>query len=989
MLEVRHLCKTYRGKKGVETKALDDVSAVFPETGLVFLLGKSGSGKSTFLNLCGGLDKPDSGEIVIMGRSSAEFSAADFDSYRNTFVGFVFQEYNILNEFSVEDNIALALELQNKKRDPQKIAEILKSVDLEEFAARKPNTLSGGQKQRVAIARALVKEPRIIFADEPTGALDSATGKQVLDTLKKLAADKLVVVVSHDREFAEQYADRIIELKDGKIISDVSRTEATKDVNVRFVGQNTISVRDGSALTEEDFLSIRRFLSASKGGAVVSSEPQAVQETRRQEGGESTFERTAEPTRQPVYTEEEKRMIPSRLPFRHAFRMGAASIRLKPVRLAFTIFLSVVSFVVFGLFSTVMFYDAEAVTEEALKNSQIEYLNCQGAYAARQITWRTMNGEKKQDGPAVDTVMSAELSDEQYLSLNEKYPGSIAVFGGNEWIAGLTIEDDRFYCGFYQGFAYAKDDSGIEMLAGRLPENAGEAVISDYTFAGMRFGEFRDEAGEEIFLEGYGDYEKIPVQNICDTRVKIVGVYAAEPVPERFDELRSACDDHRYTEDNGSIWWIERDSGFYSYLLVDEAFLPVYRDYSERLSANGSLRSDDYFAGSDIEGSLYYDCQSGEEMYGESVDEFNRYDGVNEFELLPLYDPAGKERVTEIGNGEIAVSVSVYGEIMGRGYLDDAVQTRVYELENSSEEADWSAAWELDNEYRYGGIAEDLITLEYEYFSTDEEALACLSRMDAFMRKWEIPAPQFSLSNSTYFLEEEVVLAGVILEKNMGSAAYLGPDLYEKFYKNDRGIVRYTYETRYVPDEGAFLSGVFIPRTQYEKGIRALVSASFDVREDDSMIVFINEEMQQVAAVHSSVLVFRTLTLLVWLGFTLFAVLLMFNFISASITAKKKEIGILRAIGARGTDVFKVFWSEALVVGAICFVLSAIACAVLCPVISGVIIENTTLQVSILIFTPLTVLFMAAVALITCTLSTILPVAVYCKKPPVESIRAL
>ena len=126
MLEVRHLCKTYRGKKGAETKALDDVSAVFPETGLVFLLGKSGSGKSTFLNLCGGLDKPDSGEIVIMGRSSAEFSAADFDSYRNTFVGFVFQEYNILNEFSVEDNIALALELQNKKRDPQKIAEILK-----------------------------------------------------------------------------------------------------------------------------------------------------------------------------------------------------------------------------------------------------------------------------------------------------------------------------------------------------------------------------------------------------------------------------------------------------------------------------------------------------------------------------------------------------------------------------------------------------------------------------------------------------------------------------------------------------------------------------------------------------------------------------------------------------------------------------------------------------------------------------------------------
>lgn len=985
MLEVRHLCKTYRGKKGAETKALDDVSVVFPETGLVFILGKSGSGKSTLLNLCGGLDRPDSGEIVIMGRSSAEFSAADFDSYRNTFVGFVFQEYNILNEFSVEDNIALALELQNKKRDPQKIAEILKSVELEEFAARKPNTLSGGQKQRVAIARALVKDPRIIFADEPTGALDSATGKQVLDTLKKLSADKLVVVVSHDREFAEQYADRIIELKDGKIISDVSRTEATKDVNVRFVGQNTISVRDGSALTEEDFLSIRRFLSASKGGAVVSSEPQAVQETRRQEGGESTFERTAEPTRQPVYTEEEKRMIPSRLPFRHAFRMGAASIRLKPVRLAFTIFLSVVSFVVFGLFSTVMFYDAEAVTEEALKNSQIEYLNCQGAYAARQTTWRTLNGEKKQEGTE-DVVVPAALSDEQYLSLNEEYPGSIAVFGDSEWITGLTLEDDRFYYNFYQGFAYAKDDSGIEMLAGRLPENAGEAAISDYAFAGMRFGEFRDEAGEEIVLEGYGDYEKIPVQNICDTRVKIVGVYAAEPVPERFDELRSACDDHRYTEDNGSIWWIERDGGFYSYLLVDEAFLPVYRAYHDTIAESEPTRTDDYFSDSDIEGYLYLRTEYGEKQRVD-FDSYNRYDDGNGLELLPLYDVAGQEKVTEVGDGEIALTAYDYACLLD-DYMYSVVSRKIDELRNNVwTEEDYVRLEQLEREY--DETNRDIDDLMGGEFSTEEEALACLARIDDFLQRWEFPDMDISLRNSTYFLEEEVTVAAVMLNGDFYSAAYLGPDLYEKFYKNDKGIVSYTYETGYVPDEGAFLGGVFIPRAQYEKGIRALVSASFDVGEDDSLIFFGNEEMLQVANAHANVFVFRILTLWVWLGFTLFAVLLMFNFISASITAKKKEIGILRAIGARGTDVFKVFWSEALVVGAICFVLSAIVCAALCPVISGVIIENTALRVSVLNFTPLTVLFMAAVALLTCTVSTILPVAVYSKKPPVESIRAL
>ena len=131
----------------------------------------------------GGLDKADSGEIVTMGKSSRDFSATDFDSYRNTFVGFVFQEFNILNKFSVEDNIAVALELQGKKRNSENIEEILKKFELEGFSKRKPNTLSGGQKQRVALAGALVKDPKIILADEPTGSLDSETEKEVLETL--------------------------------------------------------------------------------------------------------------------------------------------------------------------------------------------------------------------------------------------------------------------------------------------------------------------------------------------------------------------------------------------------------------------------------------------------------------------------------------------------------------------------------------------------------------------------------------------------------------------------------------------------------------------------------------------------------------------------------------------------------------------------------------------------------------------------------------
>lgn len=226
MLSVRNLVKVYKAKGGTEVRALDGVTVDFPETGMVFLLGRSGSGKSTLLNVAGGLDKPDSGEVIVKGKSSKDFTGSDFDSYRNTFVGFVFQEYNILNEFNIEQNIALALQLQGKKNDKEAVNAILERVDLAGMGKRKPNTLSGGQKQRVAIARALIKEPEIIMADEPTGALDSNTGKQVLDTLKKLSETKLVIIVSHDREFAEQYGDRVIELKDGKILTDTTKTYA-------------------------------------------------------------------------------------------------------------------------------------------------------------------------------------------------------------------------------------------------------------------------------------------------------------------------------------------------------------------------------------------------------------------------------------------------------------------------------------------------------------------------------------------------------------------------------------------------------------------------------------------------------------------------------------------------------------------------------------------------------------------------------------------
>ena len=224
MLQTKNLTKIYK-KKRKQTVALEDVTLNFGDNGLIFIVGKSGCGKSTLLNLLGGLIRPTDGDVIINGQSGVEFSEGKLDNYRNSAVGFVFQKYNLFENSTVGANVKLARELQGKNADREVVDEILRKVELcdedgKTYYDRRVNMLSGGQRQRVAIARALIKEPEIILADEPTGALDSDTGEEVFNLLKEISKQKLVIVVSHDRHSAQKFGDRIIELSEGKIVSD-------------------------------------------------------------------------------------------------------------------------------------------------------------------------------------------------------------------------------------------------------------------------------------------------------------------------------------------------------------------------------------------------------------------------------------------------------------------------------------------------------------------------------------------------------------------------------------------------------------------------------------------------------------------------------------------------------------------------------------------------------------------------------------------------
>ena len=232
MIQIKNITKDYVSGDSKVT-ALDNVSISFRESEFVSILGQSGCGKTTLLNVLGGLDRYTSGDIIINGKSTKEFKDKDWDAYRNHYIGFIFQSYNLIPHLTVLENVEIALSIAgiSSKEKKEKATKALERVGLGNQLKKRPNQLSGGQMQRVAIARAIVNNPKIILADEPTGALDSATSVQIMDLLKEIAGDHLIIMVTHNQELAKEYSTRIISLLDGKVVGDTMPYDADEKIS--------------------------------------------------------------------------------------------------------------------------------------------------------------------------------------------------------------------------------------------------------------------------------------------------------------------------------------------------------------------------------------------------------------------------------------------------------------------------------------------------------------------------------------------------------------------------------------------------------------------------------------------------------------------------------------------------------------------------------------------------------------------------------------
>ncbi len=262
-MKIKHLSKTYKTKYEV-VNALEDIHLHLPEKGMVFIVGVSGSGKTTLMNMLSGVDIPSSGEVIIGDKSLYKGPKKDLFGYRNSYVGLIFQDYNLIEDLNVYDNIKLPLDFINQT-NYEIIDEVIKKVDIEEIKYSKVNEISSGQMQRVAIARALVKDSGMILADEPTGNLDSKNEKIVFDLLKEISKDRLVVVITHDEDSAKLYSDRIIEIEDGKILNDSNPINESNEQTPSFI-EPVISFREQLKLT---FGFIRNNLARSLSVALV------------------------------------------------------------------------------------------------------------------------------------------------------------------------------------------------------------------------------------------------------------------------------------------------------------------------------------------------------------------------------------------------------------------------------------------------------------------------------------------------------------------------------------------------------------------------------------------------------------------------------------------------------------------------------------------------------------------------------------------------
>ncbi len=943
MLELKSITKKYKTKAG-EVNALDGVSLTFPSTGLVFITGKSGCGKTTLLNVIGGLDAVDGGDIFIQDKSFSSFSAKEYDSYRNTFVGFVFQEYNLLAEYTVEYNIKIAMELQGRAVDEAEFEALLKEVEIEALRNRKPSELSGGQRQRVAIARALVKHPKIIMADEPTGALDSATGAQVFDTLKKLSRDKLIIVVSHDQEFAEKYADRIIRLVDGKVVEDITFTERELTGNVREQ-ENAVIVREGAELSENDKDVLAKAVKERK--KIEITEKLCFRDKRAT--GKVELEQT-----QLVALKN------SKMKLRSSAYLGVKSLVVKPIRLIVTIIISALAFAVFGLFDTIANFSTQSILENSLLETQSTMV---------ASTSYVLN-EKENDRYSVKTSQATidRLATKTggtvkgIFDFNSNYSGNVQQTQPIREISNSTVVVGASY--------YTKSINGFIEFDGESEINAnGSFKNFDYKIALGRYPKLVYENGKleeaslyEVaistyladsilyFLDGnpLNEQEVRTYEQLLDKTISvggkkytIVGLINCGKIPQKYNEIQQS------RPNNSDIRTLLDDYNAYIDASARKCLF-VGKGFKEEYKKDAQLSNVFYAGSADFKLDIDSQKNSAEQMV-DYVYNVADYDDNNLLLFSGSYKDDGK---ITLAKDEILIHLSNF-KYMIRKDIDELEQEEYDEIDG------------LFNVLSDGIKEEKRVALSriFEILGKEDHFRATIVQ---------------SFAQSEKTAEKEVKIVGV----------YFGVD-------SSRAVVEYHYqmmispnlmkELRIYSEQGDYNKILFS-----EKSVQngAEIIASYLMSKKGLAFTWYNNSILTMIE-ENETLVRQTADLFLYatIALAIFSVFMLFNYINTSITSKRQSVGVLRGLGAGGKDIFLAFLTESLIIALINGALANVFSVVGCELVNSYIRDTMNISIAFALFGARQVLLITGMSLLLSILSSALPIIKISKKKPVELIR--
>ena len=928
MLQISGLTKVYdSGKEKVV--ALNRLDVTFPDRGLMVILGKSGCGKTTLINMIGGLDKPTSGSILVNGEDITRLSGSSFDAYRNTYIGVVFQEFNLIDDITVYDNIEMSLKLADKNADVNTVDEVLSMVGLSNLGYRKPGELSGGQRQRVALARTLIKKPEIILADEPTGSLDAGTGEEVFESLKKIAETKLVVIVTHNRDLAFTYGERVLEMKDGRFVSDRQRAtddaNRTKELNDHLLQLSATSKLDKDSLNnilakQETDKEIYLGISYDKDRIALAYSD--VVDSFYEKSETSAYHDTGEVA---VTTDRTFALSKGRLRNKDALTMARKNIKRTKKKYVLLSVLSTISMV--------------CVIVSIILSS----VNVYGIVAKSTFD----RGGQKFVEVMKNNSSETRITDDDVAAVK-------SVFGDAPLAGVVRVECRPVFAevtnSYYNGFYFSEFLGVVEDI---LPDAFGYETVN---------GSSAPAAASEIVISDFAAFELCRSGFVGKNAAGVTGIY----YPESAEELLGCC--------------IRFDS-FSEPLKVVGVFKTNYGDYRK---LGGMNRSDPDF----------------DKFY-------SGFKGNYEFAYSLVFGARGLASELLSTNAKYYCNFNAGGTYVSSSNVKNPsfAYNSAFDVSCKNAPTDNNTYYSTAGEINIfpDALADDEIMIDFGLLT---EMLNNYSR-NKYEKNWTISDKvdkdrELLWSDELYkeFIGQTLVLNCV--EQNHSASSvphtvkiagfYDSATLNGKNYdfvtaKNVADVVTAAFAAKYeklIVGRGASATalesdlktlGEMFPRDDY---LRHLLSGSASARALD------------VSYLTSFLKVLQPIFMGAALAFLLMAFLITMIFMSQNVRFRLREIAVLRLVGAKQSDIAKIFLTESgmitLLVGAIASIIGLIVITVLNFVLSGMIF-TFGLGVTLLPFNFLHVLAVFAITAVFTGVSSMIPILGVTTKKPVEAIK--